>query len=111
LREPGGAPHVRAFTFFGGGYGVSSLAGGAGDRVRLLTSEWRVATDRTAEGATTLALVHRPAHAPRLAASLAGATDVSVRAGGQTLTVADDRGRVIVVDLLEGLVLRDLRIG
>jgi hypothetical protein len=46
----------------------------------------------------------------RFAITLAGASRAALRLGEDTLTVADDRGRLLVVDLVHGGVLHDLRI-
>ncbi len=41
---------------------------------------------------------------------LDGASEVAVRICGTRLAVGDDRGRVLVLDLEEGALLRDLRV-
>lgn len=50
-----------------------------------------------------------PTALPRLVLTLAGATRVRARLTDDTLVVADDRGRVLVLDLALGAVLRSLR--
>ena len=50
-----------------------------------------------------------PTALPRLVLTLAGATRVRARLTDDTVVVADDRGRVLVLDLALGAVLRSLR--
>jgi hypothetical protein len=58
----------------------------------------------------TIHLLHRPSGAARAEVVLERATRVTLHLTPQALTLADDRGRVLVLDLEYGQVRRDLRL-
>jgi hypothetical protein len=55
-------------------------------------------------------LIHLPGQAVRAAIALNGASRVTLRLTPQSLALADDRGRVMVLDLENGQVRRDFRV-
>jgi hypothetical protein len=58
----------------------------------------------------TIQLLHRPSGAVRAEVVLERAKRVALQLQPQVLTLADDRGRVLVLDLEYGQVRRDLRL-
>ena len=58
----------------------------------------------------TIHLLHRPSSAVRAEIILERAMRVTLHVQSQALTLADDRGRVLVLDLEYGQVRRDLRL-
>ena len=81
----------------------------AGGAVLRMARDWFVVAHR-APDALRLELLGRPQNLARLTMSLAGSSRANVRLSGHTLTVADDRGRLIAIDLVHGRLLRDLRL-
>jgi hypothetical protein len=75
-----------------------------------LTRDWIVLACPPENGGSTATLLDRRTLAPKLRVRLSAAAQVHARVTQETMTLADDRGRVIVVDLVDGLVLRDLRV-
>ncbi len=63
-----------------------------------------------APDAICVALVHLPSAAVRAEVTLARTAKVTLRLTPQYLTLADDRGRVVVLDLENGQVRRDFRL-
>ena len=64
----------------------------------------------TAADGVTVHLLHRPSAAVRAEIILGRAERVALHLAPQVLTLADDRGRVLVLDLEYGQVRRDLRL-
>jgi hypothetical protein len=89
------------------------LVGVAEDRPQLLppilSAEWIVLITRQADGIHCRALA-RKALQLHAEVSLDGATGVSARITGSYLTIADDRGRLLVIDLDRGELLRNQRV-
>jgi hypothetical protein len=63
-----------------------------------------------AEGGLFVPLYDESAMKARVMIKVGGAHAVSLRLGAETLTVADDRGRVLVIELAQGSVVRDARV-
>lgn len=78
--------------------------------LRVAVSPACIAAAAQVEGGVEVSLLDVPLLRRRLVVMLAGAKSASLRLDDETLTVADDRGRVLVVDLAHGDLLHDLRI-
>ncbi|MFL6194329.1 MAG: hypothetical protein ACJ75H_09180 [Thermoanaerobaculia bacterium] len=74
-----------------------------------LAGDWVALPVHEPEG-LVIRLVHRPSAAVRAEVTLGKATRAAIRLSPQYLTVADDRGRVVVLDLENGQVRRDYRL-
>ena len=70
---------------------------------------WIACAVHTAAG-IEIQLVDEAGLAARAQIALGGATRAALRLSDDTLTIADDRGRVLVVDLAYGSVVQDLRV-
>jgi hypothetical protein len=81
---------------------------GTSTDVTHLTAPWAVLVQR-APDAATVQLWSLAMGRPLAELRLEGATAARGRVHGEVLTVCDDRGRVITLDLRSGVVLRDLR--
>ena len=77
--------------------------------IPAINDEWLVAAGYSG-GAARLLLMDLSGYKERAEIVAEGATTVAVRLGESSLTVADDRGRVLVIDLEQGRLLRDLRL-
>lgn len=75
----------------------------------VASEEWIVAGVRTG-GSCELFLFDHERRQLRLQILLEGAGSIAYRIQEEILTVADDRGRLLVVDLRDGHLLRDLRL-
>jgi hypothetical protein len=75
-----------------------------------LTRDWIALACPPENGGSTATLLDRRTLVPKLRVRLRSATTIRARVTQQAMTLADDRGRVIVIDIVDGLVLRDLRI-
>jgi hypothetical protein len=84
-------------------------SGGLPSEPVLGDHHWLAAVIRGAD-ALRVYLVHLPSVAVRAAITLGRAERASLRLTDETLTVADDRGRVLVLDLEHGQVRRNLRL-
>ncbi len=74
-----------------------------------VAGDWAALPVLTAE-AILVHLLHLPSAAVRAEVALDRAARVSLRLNPQSLTLADDRGRVMVLDLENGQVRRDFRV-
>jgi hypothetical protein len=74
-----------------------------------LAGDWAALPVHTPE-AVTIHLIHLPGETVRAEIVLNGAARATLRLTPQSLTLADDRGRVMVLDLEHGQVRRDFRI-
>ncbi|BDI29531.1 hypothetical protein CCAX7_15820 [Capsulimonas corticalis] len=75
-----------------------------------LSDEWIVASTSTENG-VCCRLLDTKTLTVRLRIHLNGAKTVSARVGLENVTIGDDRGRLLVVDLRRGDLVRDLRVG
>ncbi|HJX30088.1 MAG TPA: hypothetical protein VJ885_19460, partial [Thermoanaerobaculia bacterium] len=75
----------------------------------LLAGDWLAAPVHAMEE-TRIFLIHRPTARVRADVVLARARRVSIRLTPSYLTLADDRGRIVVLDLEYGQVRRDFRL-
>ncbi len=81
---------------------------GAESVLDLVGGDAAIAATRTANGVEVVAL--EPASLRvRALVTLAGARSATVRAVGERVTLADDRGRIVALDLDAGRVIHDLR--
>ncbi|HEY3569289.1 MAG TPA: hypothetical protein VGP73_15270 [Thermoanaerobaculia bacterium] len=71
--------------------------------------DWAALPVYSSEGACVF-LLHLPSTAVRAEVALGRSTKVALRLTDQYLTLADDRGRVVVLDLENGQVRRDFRL-
>lgn len=92
----------RAFQFHLPGAGWTS-------GTPLLAGDWLAAPVHAPEE-TRIFLIHRPTSRVRADVVLARARRVSIRLTPSYLTLADDRGRIVVLDLEYGQVRRDFRL-
>ncbi len=74
-----------------------------------IRGDWAALPVYSSEGACVY-LVHLPSAAVRAEVALGRTTKVALRLTPQYLTLADDRGRVVVIDLENGQVRRDFRL-
>jgi len=74
-----------------------------------ITGDWAALPVYSSEGACVY-LLHLPSAAVRAEVALGRSTKVALRLTDQYLTLADDRGRVVVLDLENGQVRRDFRL-
>ncbi len=74
-----------------------------------VSAEWMVGA-ATGPGASRVFLVHRKHRPVKAEVLLWSAQRVTLHLPPQTLTLADDRGRVVVLDLEYGQIRRDIRI-
>jgi hypothetical protein len=74
-----------------------------------LAGDWIALPLHEPEG-VVFRLVHRPSAAVRAEVTLGKATRAALRLTPQYLTLADDRGRVVILDLENGQVRRDYRL-
>ena len=78
--------------------------------IGLIHSEaWTVATFRTSGGVHSF-LISRPERIVRASIRLLGASHARARLSPNHLLLADDRGRILVLDLNTGRILRDIRL-
>ena len=110
LAEPspaGGSGRPILFRIHGG---LSlEIAGGGKPGPPALAGDW-AALPIHAPDAICVSLIHLPSAAVRAEVTLGRATRVALRLTPQYLTLADDRGRVVVLDLENGQVRRDFRL-
>jgi hypothetical protein len=74
----------------------------------VINSEW-IASPITRDNGALITLIDVTEGGSRLFVSLGGSETVSVRLSSKAATIADDRGRLIVIDLETGATLRDIR--
>ncbi|MFL6258320.1 MAG: hypothetical protein ACJ76Y_01305 [Thermoanaerobaculia bacterium] len=74
-----------------------------------IAGDWAALPVFSSEGAC-VHLLHLPSAAVRAEVALGRSTKVALRLTAQYLTLADDRGRVVVLDLENGQVRRDFRL-
>ncbi|MEW6210767.1 MAG: hypothetical protein AB1631_20550 [Acidobacteriota bacterium] len=74
----------------------------------VISSEW-IASPIIRDKGALVTLVDVTEGGSRLFLSLVGSESVSVRLSSKAMTVADDRGRLIVIELETGATLRDIR--
>ncbi len=91
--------------------GVVAVSNPAGTTTEVthLTAAWAVVAQRASD-AVTVALWSLALGRALAELRLEGATAARGRVHGEVLTVCDDRGRVVSLDLRTGAVLRDLRV-
>jgi hypothetical protein len=75
-----------------------------------LDARWVATAAGRVEGGVEVSLLDVRALQRRLVFSLGSAAQASLRLDDETLTLADDRGRLLVVDLTHGDLLHDLRV-
>ena len=75
----------------------------------VLTPYWALIVGIGASG-ITCRLLDRAHWKVRALLTLGGASKLSARFHAQSLTLADDRGRLIAIDLATGEILRSLRV-
>ncbi|HEY4590703.1 MAG TPA: hypothetical protein VII86_15860 [Thermoanaerobaculia bacterium] len=74
-----------------------------------IAGDWAALPVFSSEGACVY-LIHLPSGAVRAEVALGRSTKVALRLTPQYLTLADDRGRVVILDLENGQVRRDFRL-
>ncbi len=113
--SPAGAPgrpltlRLHGLQTNGGPDLAIQLSGGGKPGLPSIAGDW-VALPVHAPDATCVSLIHLPSAAVRAEVTLGRAAKVALRLTPQYLTIADDRGRVVVLDLENGQVRRDFRL-
>jgi hypothetical protein len=108
--SPAGAAGRRiTFQIHGGPELEIPLSGAGKPGEPVIDGDW-AALPVHASDATCLYLVHLPSAAIRAEVTLGRSAKVALRLTPQYLTLADDRGRVVVLDLENGQVRRDFRL-
>jgi len=106
--SPAGAPGRPITLRIHGGPAVE-VPGAGKPGPPVIAGDW-AALPVHAPDATCVALIHLPSAAIRAEVTLGRAAKVALRLTPQYLTLADDRGRVVVLDLENGQVRRDFRL-
>lgn len=108
--SPAGASGRRISLRVHGGPAVEIPLSGAGKPGEpAVAGDWAALPVHTAD-ALLVYLVHLPSAAVRAEVALGRSTRAALRLTSQYLTLADDRGRVMVLDLENGQVRRDFRL-
>lgn len=103
---PGRNPSVRVFEEV---FAEIPLTGPGRTAETAIFGDWIAQTVHEPD-AGVVYLIHRPTSAVLGELALGRAGRISLRLTAQSLTIADDRGRVLVLDLEYGQVRRDLRL-
>jgi hypothetical protein len=104
LYEGGGIPQHGKRLFFG-------ASGSSHEPLDVaMSGSWIVASTHSDNG-VCCRIVDTKALIVRLELHLNGAQSVTTRVGADYVTIGDDRGRLIVIDLLRGNLVRNLRVG
>ncbi len=108
--SPGGASGRRITLLIHGGSAFEiPLASSGRPGEPAIAGDW-VALPVYASDAACVFLVHLPSAAVRAEITLGRSAKVGIRLTPQYLTLADDRGRILVLDLENGQVRRDFRL-
>ena len=108
--SPAGASGRRITLRVHGGPEVEIPLSGAGKPGEpAIAGDWAVLPVHVSD-AVCIFLVHLPSAAVRAEVTLGRSTKVGLRLTPEYLTLADDRGRVVVLDLENGQVRRDFRL-